>query len=132
MKKKKSLTFFEVIGNLLVAYFEQIVDLARLASLEGELARRTLPQLLVLFFVLGILAISTTLSVFVLLFIGLIALHVSLFVAAVIIVILNFFLLLGVWLLITKLRKNMSFPATRKQLSVTHAKMIKNKALSYE
>lgn len=132
MKRKKPISFFGLIQDILEIYLERTIDLIRLISLEKELAKKTALQVLILSFIFAVLFISTWLSLLTLFFLGLRALHINDLISALLIVVLNASLLAAIWFYIVKIKEDMFFPVTRKQLSASHRKSIQNRALYYE
>lgn len=116
-KNKKRFTLLLIIKNLAQLYLNKISNLAQLASLEAQLARKTLATLVFLTLILAFLFISTWMSLLLLLFIYLISLHYSLLFASFIIVLLNLLLFIIISLYMSRIKKNLFFPATRRQLS---------------
>lgn len=116
-KNKKRSTLILIIKNLAQMYLNRLGNIAQLASLEAQLARKTLATIVFLFLILAFLLISTWMSLLLLLFIYLISLHYSLLFASSVIVGLNIILLLVIVLYLQKIKKNLFFPATRRQLS---------------
>lgn len=117
MDKKKTVSLLIVIKNLLRAYLKKINALTQLATLEAQLAGQTLVTMVLLIFVMLFLLISTWLSFLVLLFCSLLWCHLSSLTASAIILAVNIIVSLSIYLYMRKIKKNLFFPATRKQLS---------------
>jgi hypothetical protein len=105
-----------------LSYFKRLMNLLRLAKLEAQLAGKTFWQLLLLCFIFSGLLLSAWLSILGLLFVFLLSFHLSWLLIFSLIVLLNFFLLLVIGLFIMYLKKNMLFPATRRQWNKDNAK----------
>lgn len=114
MRKKPGLT--SILSNLLIAYINRLTDLIHLAGLEAKLAVKTLVNIIILIFIMIIFLISTWLCFLFLVFSYLISLHLSWVFSAFILTLLNIILFAVVCLFILKIKKNLFFPATRKQL----------------
>lgn len=116
-KNKKAPSVIGIVKNLALYYLKRLDNVARLASLEARLARKTIAALTLLIIVMGFLLISTWASLLLLLFVFILSLHYSMLVASLVIVVLNLILLLALYLYMGKIKKNLFFPATRRQLS---------------
>lgn len=117
MKHKKSLGLVFILKNLLQAYLKRLSDLSHLAGLEAKLAGRTIITLTLLSIILVFIVLSTWLSLLLLVFIFLVSLHYTLLFASLVITGLNFFLLIILYFSMVRIKKNLYFPATRRQLA---------------
>lgn len=108
--------FIQIIINIISAYIDRVIDIIHLAELEIRLALRTLIGILILSLVLLILLSSTWLCFLFLTFIYLISQHFSWLLSAFIITMLNVVLITLIVFSILRMKKNLSFPATRRQL----------------
>lgn len=106
-----------ILINLIHAYLNRLCDLVELASLEAKLAVRTFFSLTILFFFLCILFLSSWLCVLVLAYVALTSFHYSPLFAAAAITATNLLLLLLCGGIMWKIKRNLFFPSTRKQLS---------------
>lgn len=120
MEKGKKTSLALVLIDLVQASIRRFVNVIELASLEAKLAVRTLFNLTILFFVLTILLISTWLSLLVFAFFYFISLGFSSLAAAGIIALINVCLLMICCFTMWKMKRNLFFPSTRKQLGYHH------------
>lgn len=120
MQKGKKTSLALVLIDLIQAYIRRFVDIVELASLEAKLAVKTLLNLTILFFILCILIISSWLSVLLLAFFYLISLNFSPLSASSIIVLANVCLIMICCFTMWKMKHNLFFPSTRKQLGYHH------------
>lgn len=120
MKQKKALGIVFILKDLLQAYLKRLSDLSELAGLEAKLAGRTLITLVLLGVLMVFLILSTWFSLLLLLFVFLIYLHCSLILASSIITGLNVVALVILYFSMVKIKKNLYFPATRRQLASMH------------
>jgi uncharacterized membrane protein YqjE len=126
MRNKTTQTLFAIFSNLIHAYVKRITDLVQLAGLEARLAGKTLIQISILIYIVSVLLISTWFCMLLLLFIYLVSLQFTWVVAAFIITILNVALLFVTIFSILKIKRNLFFPATRRQLEITKAMLDKD------
>ncbi|MBA3661818.1 MAG: hypothetical protein H0W64_08830 [Gammaproteobacteria bacterium] len=117
MAKKDSISLFNIAKHLLQAYLKKISDVTQLATLEAQLAGRTFITMMVLFVVLFFFLISTWLSLLVLLFFFFIWLQFSSLAASAMIVLFNALVVLSTCVYLKQIKKNLFFPATRRQLA---------------
>jgi uncharacterized membrane protein YqjE len=113
---ESSLTLKEIITNIIQASIKIITGLMHLARLETHLARKSFIIIIVLIFCLGSLLTSTWLSLLVVLFIWLVSMHWSWLFSALIILFLNVVIFTSFLLSILKIKENLLFHATRRQL----------------
>jgi hypothetical protein len=106
-----------MITNIVVGHFRRVTDLVHLFSLETRLAGRTLIRIIILVVIMIMLIIVTWVCVILILFTLLVAVHFSALSAALMITLLNLILLSVVVISILRIRHNLFFPATRRQLS---------------
>lgn len=107
--------------NLVRLRVRRVTDLVQLIGLETKLAGRTLVRIIILMFVMIVLIIATWIAILVMIFTFLIAFHFSALTAAIIITLLNLILLIAVIIAILRIKENLFFPATRRQLSNTRS-----------
>lgn len=119
MRNKSEPALMPALKILVQAYVKRLSELAHLINLETQLAKKTLFFMLVLSFCLCCLVLSSWFCLLVVAFFGLMVLHLSELQAALLLLLFNFILLAAVGLLIFKMKKNLTFPATRQQLT-TH------------
>jgi hypothetical protein len=98
------------------AYYHYITGILHLAKLEARLAINSVILLTILFFVLLALAFSFWISILVVGFCYLIALHFSLLSAALLISASNLFLICLTIFIMHRAKKNLYFTATRKHI----------------
>lgn len=116
MSQEKKTSLIPILVNLAQAYLKRLCDVIELASLEARLAVRTLFSLAILFFVACILVFSSWLCLLFLAFLYLVSLQYTPLFAASIITLMNVVLLLTCGIYIWNVKRNLFFPATRKQL----------------
>lgn len=117
MEKKTATSFFMIILNLISAYVKRFADISRLTVLEAKLAGITLIKITILIYIMSLLLFSTWLCILLVLFMYLISLHYSWLFASSLITIVNFVLLILVTFFVLKLKRNLLFEATRRQLA---------------
>jgi hypothetical protein len=113
---ESSLTLKEIITNIIQASIKIITGVMHLTSLEANLARKSFIIIIALIFCLASLLTSTWLSLLVVLFIWLLSMHWSLLFSALIIMSLNVIIFTTLLLSILKIKENLLFHATRRQL----------------
>lgn len=118
-----------VIIKLIQAHLKRLSDILHLASLEAKLAVKTSFSLAALFFIVCILLTSSWLSLLFLLCSFILSLGYSLLFSALVIASLNILLLIISCLIIWKLKQNLFFPATRKEI---HHAVTANKGIQHE
>lgn len=104
------------LSQIFLAYVKRTTDLFRLAKLESRLAIKTLVTLIVLALIALIILITCWACVLFLLGLYFISLHFSLLSAAGLVTLINMVMLVAIisWMLIIK--KNLFFPALRRQI----------------
>lgn len=117
MAKKKGTGFFTTVKNLIQAHIQRVVDLASLANLEAQLAKRTFITLLTYGVILLILGGSSLLWLSLSIFFSLVHFGISYLISAILVFALHILFVLGISLYISKIKQNLTFPSTRKQLS---------------
>ena len=108
-----------IIKNLIESYIERLGQLSYLASLEARLAGRTLLHITGLLFIAGFLLASIWFSLLLIVFFYLISLYFSALTAAVTIACINILVFAAIVSYIFRIKKNLFFPATRRQISNT-------------
>ena len=122
MKNKPNL--FAVLTSLIRLQIKRFADLTQLASLEAKLAGKSFIRILVLIYIMGFFLLSTWLGLLVILFVWLISLQVSWLMAAFVVTLLNFTTLIIILFTILKMKQNLFFPATRRQIANTSIKKV--------
>lgn len=117
MTKKESSNIFGIFKNLLLSHAKRLVDLFYLANLEARLAGKTLVSLIVMAVLLLFLLSSTWLSLLFLIFFIFLYFNFSQLFAATIIFLLNLLMIGAIYIYVRIIRKNLTFPATRRQLA---------------
>ena len=112
-------SFVMTFINIFLAYIKRLSDIAQLASLEARLAARTLFCLISLFFVLFILVTASWFSILFLICSYTLSLGYSLFFSATILCGLNLLLLAIIAIAIIRIKRNLFFPATRREIQTT-------------
>lgn len=115
MGKIKISDIFASLSNILQAYIQRVAALSHLASLEAKLAIKTLIEITALLFVLSIVLISSWLSILFLIYKCLL-LYFTPIMAASSVVGINLILFITIVAVIFNIKKNLSFPVTRKHL----------------
>lgn len=115
MKKKTALRLAVLLGRWVQSYFEHVKNLMQLASLETQLALKSVLRILMLSVVFAMLVVTTWIGLLAALFVFLLSLHLSWLLTFLIVGLLNISMLVGVGLLILRVKKDMSFTATRRQ-----------------
>jgi len=116
INNKNSASFLEVVNNITKTFFTLLSDTFSLAKLEMNLARESLGYIVILSLI-GISLLSITwLCVIGIIFLLLVSLHFSVLTALLSITLLNIFLLACIITALIRLRRNLHFPATRRQL----------------
>lgn len=125
-------TLLEIVINLIQNFFKTVKSIGHLASAETQLAKKTLLNIITLWVILRIFLLTTWLS-----FCGVIALYLtslgySLLFALSIICLLNFLVVLSIVLTILKIKTNLSFPATRRQIQLINTNIDPHKDFNNE
>lgn len=107
-----------IIKNIIETCFRLVSDLAQLAKLEAQLAGRSLVKILALSFVIGTFITSTWLCILALI-VYYLRLEFSWPITLSLVIVLNLFSLGLIVAAIVTIKKNLFFPATRRQLSVS-------------
>jgi hypothetical protein len=116
MESEKNPSLLTIITNILIAYFKRLTDLIHLAGLETRLAIKTLITISILLFIIIILLVSTWLCCLLIIFSYLISLHYSWVFSACLLTIFNIVLMAIVFCCILIIKKNLFFPALRRQI----------------
>ena len=116
-REARALSFMGLIKNFSQTLFKYVGDLVLLAKLEAQLARKSLVYIAILSFIGFIFLLSTWFGIFIFIVISLIALGLPLLGALAATIGINLLLLAIIGLWIFKLKSNLYFSATRKQLS---------------
>lgn len=121
MENEKEPGLITVLSNLFIAYLKRFTELIHLAELEAKLAVKTLIQIFILLYFSTLLLLTAWLSLLGVLFFYLTSLHFTPLFAACVIAALNILLILLIAMSIFIIKKNLFFPATRRQLQLTVA-----------
>lgn len=116
MENPEQSTWYAIIKEASETFFTLVNELIHLASLESKLAVKSLVKIVALSFIVATLLTSTWLCILALLFVLIIAMHLSSSFALCIITLLNVLLLVMVSILIIRAKDKLFFPATRRQL----------------
>ena len=116
MEEKSSLSFITIIYNLSQTFFRLVGDITRLARTEAHLAVSSLIRLVLLSLLAGLLLLTTWICILGAVIASLVAIHFSWLTSFLFVTLLNMLLLTTLFLYIKKLKKNLTFQATRKQL----------------
>jgi hypothetical protein len=119
MENENKASIVKIVANVFQSVFKLFRDITILASAEARLARASAANLIIMVFVLGALLTCTWLTLLGLLIAYLLSIKISLVFALASAVVINLFLLMIVLLIMLKLKSNLFFPATRKQISRT-------------
>lgn len=115
--KDDNLSFIGSIKNFSQTLFKYVSDLVLLATLEAQLAKKSLLHICVLVLIAFILVFTVWLGIFVLMIVSLMALGLALLPSLGIVIGINILLLAIIVFSIFRLKSNLYFPSTRKQLS---------------
>ena len=119
MENENSSSLTGLIKNLASTFFKLVSDMTRLAKMEAELAGKSLVNIIILTFLLGSLLTSTWLCISALIAFALVSLQLGWLVSLAIVTLLNILLMVAIVVVIVSKKKNLSFPATRRQLQRT-------------
>jgi uncharacterized membrane protein YqjE len=120
MDDGKKTSFTQIFGNVFSTIHKLVSDVFHLASAEAALAKQSLANIVLLSFVFGALFTSTWLCVLGLIVTSLMALfQLSLLASIAIVTLLNFIMIAIAAVIFIKLKGNLFFRATRRQLSST-------------
>ncbi|MES2218554.1 MAG: phage holin family protein [Pseudomonadota bacterium] len=118
MDERKKTSITQIFGNVFHIVHKLVSDIFHLASAEARLAKQSLANIILLGFVFGSLFTSTWLCVLGLIVAFLMSVfQLSLLAAFAIVCVLNFILIAVCAFIFLKLKGNLSFRATRNQLS---------------
>lgn len=120
MEEQNTPSVKHLIDNVVNTFIKLISEIARLASLEAQLAKKSLVRIIALVFVVGSLLTVTWLCALGCLLLYLVSLHLSWLLSLGIITLLNVVLLTSIFVAILFLKENLLFKATRRQLSNQH------------
>jgi hypothetical protein len=116
MENESDLTFIGVLKNLAHTFVRLMGDLASLAQTEAKLAGQSVVSIFFLCFIIGSSITATWLSLSGLLLACLMYFHFSWIAAFSILTMLNLVVLMIICVTILKLKNNLSFRATRRQI----------------
>jgi len=105
--------------ELIQAYLAHLSDMAHLFNLEAKLAVKSLVIIIALAFVMSLLLLSSWLSAMTLLFVVLLDFDFSKLTAATVVTLVNLIVLATLYACTLRLRKNLLFAATRRQIAKT-------------
>lgn len=110
-------SLYRIVNIIIGSYFNLISDIVKIFHLETALAKKSLSKIIACILLAAIILFSTWLSLLGLLLLYLIQLHYSWLIAVSAIAVLNIFILLIIIFIIMRLMGNLSFSATRRQIS---------------
>ncbi|MDR3492586.1 MAG: phage holin family protein [Gammaproteobacteria bacterium] len=116
MEEKSNLSFITIIYNLSQTFFRLVSDITQLARAEAHLAVSSLVHLVLLYLLAGLLLLTTWICLLGAVIASLVAIHLSWLTSFLFVTLLNILLLITLFLYIKKMKKNLTFQATRKQL----------------
>jgi|GEM_PF-4922356 len=116
MEEKSNLSFMTIITNLSQTFFKLVGDVTRLACTEAQLAASSLVHISLLYLLIGFLSVTTWSCILGIIIASLVSIHFSWVASFSIVTLLNILLLIIAFLAITRMKKNLTFEATRKQL----------------
>lgn len=120
MQDESKVSLSQLVNNWARTFFKLLSDMAQLVSLEAQLAKRSLVTIVILLIVLACLLMTTWMSLLALIVAFFLYLHFTLVTSVLIIVLLNIFLIIGVYAFILKLKEDLFFPVTRRQLRLSN------------
>ncbi len=116
MEEKSHLSIFAIIKNVAQSFFKLVIDLKNLAAAEAKLAMQSLVNLIILAVVGLLLAITTWICILAMVVASLVSIHVSWLSSFFVVALLNVLALCIVGLYIVRMKNNLTFQATRRQL----------------
>jgi hypothetical protein len=119
MDNEKELPLSKVLENMFNAFFKIFSDIGSLAKAEAQLAKQSMITILFLSVILFTLLMTTWICLLGLIVAYLIYLKLSLLLSIFIVTALTALLAMMVGLIILRLKDNLSFRATRRQISNT-------------
>ncbi len=119
MEEDNNSNILTVSIELIQAYLAHMSDMAHLFNLEAKLAMKSLVIIIVLAFVMSLLLLSSWLSAMTLLFVALLDFNFSKLAAAAVVALVNIVVLASLFAYTRRLRKNLLFAATRRQIAKT-------------
>lgn len=117
MEEQSNRSLYNIINVIIGTYFKLISDVFKIFNLESLLAKKSLIKIIILALFAGVILFSTWLSLLGLLLIYLIQLHYGWIISMSAIALLNILILLIIVFIIMRLKNNLSFSATRRQIS---------------
>lgn len=117
MEDQSNQSFYTILNTIIGTYFKLFSEIVKIINLEALLASQSLVKIIILSSIAFVIVISTWLCVLVLLFFCLTSLHCNWLLATSIITLFNILILLIILIVIFQLKKNLSFSATRRQIS---------------
>ena len=116
MEDHSNLNLFQVFNNWARTFFKLLSGFKSLVTLEARLAKKSLVTIIILLVLMACLLAATWISLLALIVAALLSIHFSLLSSLALIVLLNIFLILVMGIAVLKLKNNLFFPVTRKQL----------------
>ncbi|MDR3477394.1 MAG: phage holin family protein [Gammaproteobacteria bacterium] len=116
MEEENKVSFTGLITNLFQTSFKLVSDTISLANAEAHLAGRSLKEIVILSFFLAALLSTTWFCVIAMIVCYLVSMHFSWLAALSTVTLLNIFLMIVIGIVMLKLKHNLTFPATRRQL----------------
>lgn len=120
-------SIFSAITDLVLFYIKRVSDLVHLAALEAQLALRTLVVIAILIFITTSLLTVCWASLLTFIFFYLVSIQFSNLLASGIIFFINVIVLATIVFAIYKIKDNLFFPATTKQLSEHNVSKLETK-----
>jgi len=117
MRKKKTKDLITIASDFVLAYAKRVSELIQLASLEAQLALKTLVVMAIMIFLLSSIVTALFIAILALLFVTLVSLNVNLLAASLVVVGVCVGSLAFVIIYLYKIRENLLFRATCNQLN---------------
>jgi uncharacterized membrane protein YqjE len=117
MDDQSNQSLYNIVNAIIGAYLKLISDVIKIVNLEAILAKKSFVRIIILTMLAGTILFSTWLSLLGLLLLYLIKLNYSWLLAMSAITLLNVIILFIIFIVIMQLKKNLSFSATRRQIS---------------
>jgi len=119
MEEKNKVSILKLAMDIFQNFFKLLGDLRKLANLEAQLARKSLVKIIILSFFLATIFTATWLCILGLIVATLMAYGFNLITAISIVTLINIFIIAVSVICILKLKNDLSFHATRRQLKHT-------------
>lgn len=116
-EKAGNRSLYRIINIIIGSYFNLFADIFKIFHLETALAKKSFSKIIFCILLAAVILFSTWLSLLGLLLVYLIQLHYSWLISVSAIAVLNLIILLIIVFIIMRLMGNLSFSATRRQIS---------------